>query len=321
MSGRQKVNNKKDRQKHNSDQQRLNKDRQKLEGDEGRPAFKRNKRQEVKSREEAIAAIQECARRVGHTPTYPELRRLMKMTHEDYRKHFATLTGAIKAAGLVPEGAGHKIDMIRLFEDWGGVARKVGKCPTAPEYSAHGKYSLQPMNRRFARWCNVAPRMREFAERNGLAREWSDVMEMVTKYELETPEGRRRSVARENAEVRPWARFALALSGTIYGPPLGPAGMAHAPVNEAGVLVLFGMVAVKLGFRFLHVQAGFPDCEALLEVEPGRWLKVRIEVEFRSKNFFMHGHDANACDLIVCWEHDWEDCRLPVLELKEVFGR
>jgi hypothetical protein len=271
------------------------------------------------TKEEVIAAIQECAKKLGRTPNAPELQRVVKMTCGHYRRHFATLTEAIKVAGLVPAGGGHTIEMLRLFEDWAGVARKVGKCPTGPEYDAYGKFSLQPMNRRFGRWHLVAPRMREFAERNGLSREWADVMKMITKYELETPLGRR-PAAVIGGDVRPWAKFALSLEGTVYGPPMGPPGMAHEPVNEAGVLVLFGMMAIRLGFRILHVQAGFPDCEALLEIEPGRWVKVRIEMEYRSKNFQMHGHDASGADLIVCWEHDWADCPLPVLELKTVLG-
>jgi hypothetical protein len=93
-----------------------------------------------------------------------------------------------------------------------------------------------------------------------------------------------------------------------------------APTNEAGVMVLFGAMAAELGFAVLRVQAGFPDCEALRRVEEGKWERVRVEFEFRSGNFALHGHDAAACDLVVCWEHNWEACPVEVLELRRVVG-
>jgi hypothetical protein len=43
---------------------------------------------------------------------------------------------------------------------------------------------------------------------------------------------------------------------------------------------------------------------------------VRIEFEFQSKSFAWHGHDPNECDLIVCWENNWPECPLEVVELK-----
>ena len=49
-----------------------------------------------------------------------------------------------------------------------------------------------------------------------------------------------------------------------------------------------------------------------------RWEPVRVEFEYRSRNFFYHGHDAAGCEVIVCWQHDWPDCPIEVLELRRV---
>src|SRR3954462_81278 len=97
-------------------------------------------------------------------------------------------------------------------------------------------------------------------------------------------------------------------------------GLAHEPVNEMGVLVLFAMLSRQLGFIIDAVQAGFPDLLARMEVQPGRWQPVRIEVEYESCNFRRHGHDPRQCDLIVCWRHNWKNCppNLQVLELSKV---
>jgi hypothetical protein len=84
------------------------------------------------------------------------------------------------------------------------------------------------------------------------------------------------------------------------------------------VLFLFGAIAEKLGFKVLRVQAGFPDIEALRMVEKDKLQRVRIEVEQESKNFLRHGHDPNGCDLIVCWEDNWPEAPVEVLELRKL---
>lgn len=106
----------------------------------------------------------------------------------------------------------------------------------------------------------------------------------------------------------------------LMGAPTQLPGLAHEPVNEMGALVLFAMLSRQLGFIIDAVQAGFPDLLARMEVQPGRWQPVRVEVEYESRNFKRHGHDARQCDLIVCWRHNWKNCppNLQVLELSKI---
>jgi hypothetical protein len=87
-----------------------------------------------------------------------------------------------------------------------------------------------------------------------------------------------------------------------------------------GVVCLFGALAEDLGYRIESVGVAFPDCMAkrLTDVVAGVWEDCRIEFEFRSSNFDVHGHDASGCDLLVCWENDWKRPRVDVLELKRV---
>jgi hypothetical protein len=110
------------------------------------------------------------------------------------------------------------------------------------------------------------------------------------------------------------------LDRPMLGPPTRPCGLAYEPVNEMGVMALFCMLSRQLGFVIESVQSAFPDCEAKMEVEPGRWQHFRIEFEYESRNFKDHRHDAEKCDLIVCWRHNWKDCppNLQVLELSKV---
>jgi len=47
---------------------------------------------------------------------------------------------------------------------------------------------------------------------------------------------------------------------------------------------------------------------------------VNIEFEFESGNFREHGYPLNACDVIVCWRHNWEECpkNIEIVELSSV---
>ncbi len=103
-----------------------------------------------------------------------------------------------------------------------------------------------------------------------------------------------------------------------YGRTIDFRGLRHAPINELGVVFLFGMLADHLGFVVESIQTGFPDCGAKLIRPDGSFEGVRIEFEYMSSSFENHRHNPDECDLIVCWEHDWKDCPLEVLELSKV---
>ncbi|HLY98160.1 MAG TPA: hypothetical protein VKT33_03750 [Candidatus Angelobacter sp.] len=119
-----------------------------------------------------------------------------------------------------------------------------------------------------------------------------------------------------------WNRRRVRKGRAVYGAPLLVPGMAHEPTNESGVVFVFGLMARSLGIVVQRIQPEFPDCEALLQVDRGRWQSVRIEFEFASRNFLHHGHSAKECDLIVCWVHNWPDCprNLEVIELRKILN-
>ncbi|MFT7572667.1 MAG: hypothetical protein ACI9JL_003721 [Paracoccaceae bacterium] len=129
----------------------------------------------------------------------------------------------------------------------------------------------------------------------------------------------------------PWRSVGARTSG----PPLAFRGMAAAPVNEMGVVLVFGMIAADIGYAVEAIGTAFPDCAAkrlvagsgagqgsgsagASGVTDARWEPVRVEFEYRSRNFFYHGHDVDGADVIICWQHDWPDCPLEVLALEDV---
>lgn len=108
-------------------------------------------------------------------------------------------------------------------------------------------------------------------------------------------------------------------NASFVGDVINFRGFVYGPVNEMGVVALFSKISDDLGFIIEEIKASYPDCIARRRVDRG-WERVGIEFEYKSSNFELHGHDPAGCDLIVCWEHDWETCPLSVLSLKAHLG-
>jgi len=106
-----------------------------------------------------------------------------------------------------------------------------------------------------------------------------------------------------------------------FGELLDFRGLRHAPINENGVIYLFGMVSHEIGFMVEAVHAAFPDCEAKRHIGNNRYQRVRIKFEYKSSNYKSQGYDSAGADMIVCWLHDWPDCPLEVLDLKSAIGK
>ncbi len=96
--------------------------------------------------------------------------------------------------------------------------------------------------------------------------------------------------------------------------------MSCLPVNELGVVYLFGVLHDTFDFKIESIQAGFPDCIARRQITKEKWEELRIEFEFESKSFAAHKHDIDGVDIIVCWKHNWRDCpeKIEVIELSKM---
>lgn len=103
---------------------------------------------------------------------------------------------------------------------------------------------------------------------------------------------------------------------SIVGDLINFRGMLYAPMSESGVVYLFGKMADDLNMYIEEIRPEAPDAIARRFTGKG-WERLRVEFEFRSSQYRLRGHDADDCDLIVCWEHDWTDCPVEVLELRD----
>jgi hypothetical protein len=264
------------------------------------------------SRDEVIGAIRQTREELGHVPTLQELNLKTGVGAYDIRRNFGVYAEALQACGLERRGSGYELSPAEIFADWSEVTRLLGKVPTLAEYALHGRYSVKPLTRHFGGgWTRLPAGMAKFARENGLEDSAKDVLEVVERH-LEGKPGGAGYLMRPSTPI---LLPGLMKGEPVYGPPTVDAHLMLAPTNEQGVLFLFGAVARKLGFVVLRIQPGYPDCEALREMEPGLWQLIRIEFEYESRNFLMHGHKPGKCHLIVCWKHNWAECPQEVIEL------
>jgi hypothetical protein len=106
---------------------------------------------------------------------------------------------------------------------------------------------------------------------------------------------------------------------SVVGDLINFRGLVYSPINENGVIFIFGKIIEDLNMYIEEIKPGFPDCVGRRFTGRG-WEKVAIEFEFKSSHFRDHKHNPKECDLIVCWEHDWLECPIEVIELREIIN-
>jgi hypothetical protein len=238
------------------------------------------------TREEMISTIKQMAEESGHVPTMTEMLKEKRLTQYDVRKHFGVYASALHACGLQGTGSGYETTMRQLFTDWAEVSRRTGRVPTVGDYELHSRYSLKPLMRQFGAWPRVAAGMAQYARENGLEEDGKDVLEVVATH----LEAQRKDPKTSKWSAQRILRPGLRKGEPIFGAPTVNAHLMLSPTNEQGVVFLFGAVARKLGFVVMRIQTEYPDCEALREMAPGQWQWVKIEFEYESRNFLLHGH-------------------------------
>jgi len=265
------------------------------------------------NKEKIVAAVKECAARLGRAPNSAELYQSTTISKHQVRKHFGTYTRMLTASGIQRQGPGCRVEMNALFLDWANIVRRLGRIPTMTEYELEGKYSVRPLITRYGIWGNVPEGVKGYVVQNGLEGEWRDVLEIIAAH----PEGNHRRARTFRTILRAAIEKDKLADRPIYGKPMF-APFSFAPTNEQGVLFVLGAVAPELGLCITRVQTGYPDVEAMKEVGPNECVRVNYELEYESRNFLGHGHSIQDCDGIVCWIDNWPECPVEVIELRKV---
>lgn len=265
-----------------------------------------------------LDAIVLSAKQLRRTPTQSEFFSRTRIPERSLFQLFPSWNAAVIAAGLPPHTGNVRVPDADLLKDWGQAVRLNRAVPSRRTYLHFGRYDHRTFARRFGvPWSSIAQTFRDFAADKP---EWQDVLSLLpspAQTRTSKPAPPPLAPRRHDSACHPAHKDRI-----TYGNPISFRALRHEPVNEQGVVLLFGMLAEELGYQIESVQHGFPDCEAKRRIGQGRWQRVAIEFEFESRNFRDHGHSHTACDLIVCWRHNWPDCpeHLEILELAAVVG-
>lgn len=201
-----------------------------------------------------------------------------------------------------------------LLQEFHRVVEHFGEIPTGARFASEASVSFDTLKKRFGGRDGIINRYREWLTSKFPDSPLLKSLQVKSRHEIIPP-----PVAVASTPRTEWAKG----DGLVFGAPINFRGLRHAPINEQGVVYLFGMVSAELGLIVEAVQSAYPDCEAkrCVDSKNNRWQRVRIEFEFYSSNFKDHGHDCSCCDLIICWEHDWKDCPIEVIELRSVIDK
>jgi hypothetical protein len=275
----------------------------------------------VDKRQEIIQEIQRIARELGKDSiTLQDFKRYSTISEKKVTYHFGRWNDAVIAAGLQANTpnlppARDSFSDDDLLAEIGRLWQQLGNRPTIQMMNAKGSYSAWPYQ---SRWGSFPKAVDEYVRLFGepVVEEITPCAESVVQVISQSPFfSIPKTVQQKGGRLTPAHQF--------FGEPIDFRGLRYAPINEQGVVYLFGMVSRELGFLVESIRTAFPDCEGkrALDKTGEHWQHVRIEFEYRSKNFVEHGHDPEACDLIVCWIHDWADCPLEILELKSTLAK
>jgi hypothetical protein len=270
----------------------------------------------MSDKQRILKSIAAVAKQLGHTPSILEFAARAEISRYSLFQLFPKWNVAVRAAGLKPNRLYVRPEDSELLKDWGETVRKKRAIPSPWAYRLAGKYYPLTLAKRFGGWDSVPQAFRKFAKGK---REWADVLALLPA-PVPKQECARSKKDRSCPNLPGKTNLAAFKGRATYGDPLALRRFRHEPVNEQGVVLLFGMLAKDLGYMIESAQKGFPDCEAKREVAPGRWQRVSIEFEFESKNFRDHGHPHTGCDVIVCWRHNWDKCpkHIEIVELSGV---
>ena len=219
------------------------------------------------TKQKIVMTILEYAERLGEAPSLQQLMRVSNCTKRQVRRHFGTYAAALCECNLERYGGGAKVPLETLFHDWAMVVRALKKLPSGNEYERNSHYSRRPLVTRFGTWNLVPHGLKQFiqaqeAKEPGWLEKWKDVLELIEANDkAETgKDGNSEGLVRGNGGRR-WkpaqggtdeqARIFRAAIGQgkrwqpfpdkpFYGALIHPYPLAHGPMNELGVLFLFG---------------------------------------------------------------------------------
>ena len=262
-------------------------------------------------KEQMIAKIREIAdRRWTDLVPRNQFLRESGFSERAVIRAFGKYNGLVEAASLrkgkaLPKAGEPRYSNDEMQAEVARVLRLPDAKLTRVFFEQHAQISTSAIERRFGGWIgalrSVRERLARPSDRNIVAKIDSYVSPTVPPASAESDA--------TLTTGRPLDGGQEIEDANVYGDFINFRGLQHAPLNENGVVFLFGMICRELGYVVEIVKPGFPDCEAKRKIrgKESKWQQVRIEFEYQSRNFRSHGHNPTSATSSSA-EHNWPDC-------------
>jgi hypothetical protein len=249
---------------------------------------------------EAVMSVQQGLKE-GEQMSYTLFNKRTGITHGSVKKLFGNWEELMRELNIDCHSQHKKrVSDEDLLLDYLAVLDKLKRPPTTADMIKHGQHVPSTYHSRFGGINKTGEKAITLGMQNGLIDEEKG-NEMIASLNLPAFD----------------AKYVTMDDRAVMGEAINFRCMQHAPTHELGVIYVFGMICTELGIIVERIGPWYPDCEAKRRTTNETWQRVKIEFEYRSKNFLEHGHDPAKCDIIICWEHNWDKCPLEVIALRE----
>jgi len=222
-------------------------------------------------------------------------------------RKFESWENALAKIGLnVGEGYNKAITESEFAHDFINVVLQIKAIPSLAQMTNRGKYSSGTYEKKFGNYSNYKANIAKIIIDMNLSSD-PGIIEILEKEKLKI-----KPTVKEN-EIRPH----------FEGRILGFRSFAYIPTYEQEVVAIFSNISQEIGFEIVTIREEFPDCKARRKTSQNRdrYKDCLIEFELSASDFIKHKHPINGCDLIICWENNWPDCPLEILELKSIIRK
>jgi len=249
--------------------------------------------------EQLVADLQRVAQETGtETVTQKEYEGAGEFSVDAISKTFGTWNEGLKAAGLGISRRNWATDA--CLRAIGTVVRQLGCIPT------YGQYKEVATGLGLPCVSSIEKHMKG----------WSPALQAYQSSPF---------AISPSSDIEAWRSMsddagAAATTPHLYGEATGFDLMPFAPTSENSILVLFGMLAQRMGFIVEAVRPQFPDCIAKRwDPKAKRYGQVLVEFELKAENFFKHQHPLGQKTVVVCWIDDLKERHddLEIVSLKD----
>jgi hypothetical protein len=112
----------------------------------------------------------------------------------------------------------------------------------------------------------------------------------------------------------------MELPSSLVGDVINFRGFVYAPLHAWGVYSLFSTVIRELRLQVEETFPHIPGCRARRRTPRG-WEPVVVRCTVHSSEMRVHAADLASGSLLICWEDDWPECPVRVIELRPVIQR